>query len=212
VSSRVFALAVVPASIVAAVACARPLLGGLWGGKKFAPEHLDLAAFLMGFFYLSILPSAVSTWRYRLPSTKHIAALLGALMLLGAPAHAAITDDADRLIVPAGESYSLSGEHSYNAEVRIDGTLEVTPFDGASGGSLRLEAPLIEFKTTGVAATSKVIVDGVPWAGLQLQTPSGPTVGPPVAGPGIIVPPATIPGGVAAQAALAAWKQSRQEP
>ena len=69
------------------------------------------------------------------------------------------------------------------------------------GCILRLEAPLIEIKTTGVATTSKVIVDGVPWAGLQLQTPAGPTVGPPVAGPG----------GIAAQTALATWKQSRQE-
>lgn len=61
-----------------------------------------------------------------------------AVLLLPGATLAAVTDDASNLIVPAGEEYSLSGEHAYSVSVQIDGLLKIEPFDGSNGGSLRL--------------------------------------------------------------------------
>ena len=69
-------------------------------------------------------------------------------------------------------------------------------------GALRIEAPIIELKTTGVAATSQIVFDGIPFAQLQFNTVMGPTVGPPILNP---IPPAPL-------AAWQAWKRSRGLP
>lgn len=52
----------------------------------------------------------------------------------------------------------------------------------AAGGTVSIQADLIKLETTGVAATSRIFLDGVNWAA-QWSTPSGPTVGPPVSSP-----------------------------
>lgn len=67
------------------------------------------------------------------------------------------------------------------------------------GGAVEIKAPIIVLETTGSAATSRVVIDGVPWSGVQLQTPMGPTVGPPTAGP--LAAPAA--------ADVAAWQSKR---
>jgi hypothetical protein len=67
------------------------------------------------------------------------------------------------------------------------------------GGAVEIKASLIVLETTGDAATSRVVIDGVPWSGVQLQTPTGPTVGPPVPGPT----------GAAALVDIAAWQSRR---
>lgn len=43
--------------LLAIVASARPLLGAMWGGKRFGPESLDLAAWLMGLMYIRLFAS-----------------------------------------------------------------------------------------------------------------------------------------------------------
>lgn len=43
---------------------------------------------------------------------------------------AEITDNSENLIIPAGESYTLDGPHSYNKSVQIYGNLYVTPYNG----------------------------------------------------------------------------------
>lgn len=46
-------------AIVAIVVAGQPLLSGLWGSKRFGPEHLDLAAMLLAVFYVLLLASAL---------------------------------------------------------------------------------------------------------------------------------------------------------
>jgi hypothetical protein len=60
----------------------------------------------------------------------------------GFPGPRTITDDASDLIVPAGETYELSGCHTYTNSIQINGTLKVKPYDGAdiTTGSLWLQA------------------------------------------------------------------------
>lgn len=58
----------------------------------------------------------------------------------------AVTDDGEQLMVPAGETYTLYGEHAYTASVIVNGTLSVDVYDGnpVSGkGTLKLVAPYI---------------------------------------------------------------------
>ena len=81
------------------------------------------------------------------------------------------------------------------AEPGADVRIRVT-----GGGGVRIEAPLVDIVTTGDPSTSKVVIDGVPWSGLQLQTQFGPTAGPPVAGPT----------GTQALTDLAAWRSDRR--
>lgn len=71
----------------------------------------------------------------------------------------------------------------------------------SGGGVVRVEASQIHLVTTGQAATSKVIIDGVPWAGLQLTGGSGPAIGPPLVGAS----------GAQAQAAYQQWLTEEQE-
>ena len=57
-----------------------------------------------------------------------------------------ITDTNDELIIPLGEEYMLSGEHIYNKQIIINGTLYVKPFDSggtAKSGTISLKAPEI---------------------------------------------------------------------
>jgi hypothetical protein len=83
------------------------------------------------------------------------------------------------------------------AEAGVDVRIKVQ-----GSGSLVLEAPLIQLKTTGQASTSKIILDGVPFSGLTLQSAAGATVGPPVSGPL----------GVDALAAVASWEAGEGAP
>lgn len=57
-----------------------------------------------------------------------------------------VTDSSDELIVPSGEEYILYGEHAYNKQIIINGTLYMKPFDSggtAKSGTLSLKAPVI---------------------------------------------------------------------
>lgn len=55
-----------------------------------------------------------------------------------------VTDNQQRLYIPAGETYTLSGEHNYSESVNIEGTLTITAYDGSSeSGTLSLSSPLI---------------------------------------------------------------------
>lgn len=61
-----------------------------------------------------------------------------------------VTDNSDRLVVPAGETYSLGGFHSYTTEVRVDGILSVTGYSGVAGsGVLEISAPKIYVSSFG---------------------------------------------------------------
>ncbi|MEM4728655.1 MAG: hypothetical protein QXH42_02695, partial [Thermoplasmata archaeon] len=98
---------------------------------------------------------------------KRIGTLVIALLMLGAvpwpvPAERvedaatprAITDNANDLIIPEGESYELSGCHTYKRSVQINGTLKLRPWDGVdeSTGMIWLEAPWIIIGPSGVIA------------------------------------------------------------
>ena len=63
-----------------------------------------------------------------------------------------VTDDAKSLTIQAGETYELSGCHTYTQSVQIDGILKVKPYDGsdATTGTLTLMAPVITIGTTGL--------------------------------------------------------------
>ena len=62
-----------------------------------------------------------------------------------------ITDTADTLIVPVGESYELNGTHTYTGKVQIDGTLLVSGYNEnvATAGWLQLIAQDIVVSSTG---------------------------------------------------------------
>src|SRR5512137_2078251 len=59
------------------------------------------------------------------------------------PASPRVTDNANDLIVGPGETYMMSGCHTYDRSVQINGTLKVTPYDGENEttGTLVLSAP-----------------------------------------------------------------------
>ncbi|MQY65434.1 MAG: hypothetical protein GH147_02985, partial [Clostridia bacterium] len=66
------------------------------------------------------------------------------LLISTGVARATVTDNPSDLIVPAGESYTLDGSHTYTNSVQIDGTLYVIPYDGTGNtGRLELVAPVI---------------------------------------------------------------------
>jgi hypothetical protein len=69
----------------------------------------------------------------------------------------AVTDNASDLIVPAGETYELYGCHTYINSVRIDGTLNVKPYDGVDDttGTIIIKAGSIVINSTG-----KIMADG----------------------------------------------------
>lgn len=57
---------------------------------------------------------------------------------------AAVTDNSRHLIVPAGETYTLHGSHSYSNSVKIHGNLKVSDYNGVeSTGTVKLSAPVI---------------------------------------------------------------------
>jgi len=43
---------------------------------------------------------------------------------------ATVTDTAENLIIPAGETYTLSSSHTYANSIQINGTLYITPYNG----------------------------------------------------------------------------------
>jgi hypothetical protein len=61
------------------------------------------------------------------------------------------TNDENDLIIPLGESFDLSGTHSYAVSVQILGTLNIKPWDGADAetGMLSLKAPKITIGPSG---------------------------------------------------------------
>ena len=64
-------------------------------------------------------------------------------------AFAVVTDNADILHVPIGETYTLDGVHAYNLYVNIEGTLTVTAYNGSgTTGTLELSAPEIDISGT----------------------------------------------------------------
>ncbi|MFA7009563.1 MAG: hypothetical protein WC204_11960, partial [Elusimicrobiales bacterium] len=64
--------------------------------------------------------------------------------------YSTVTDSAEQLLVPAGETYTLGGVHSYSAEVRIDGVLSAAGYSGVpGGGALELFAPKIYVSSSG---------------------------------------------------------------
>ena len=71
-------------------------------------------------------------------------------------AHSAVIDDGDSLVIPAGETYTLGGTHSYAGFIQIDGTLYVDEYvSGVSSGKLELSAPAIT-----ISGSGKIIADG----------------------------------------------------
>jgi hypothetical protein len=74
----------------------------------------------------------------------------------------AVTDTASDLIVPAGETYELSGCHTYTNSIRIDGNLTIKPYNGVddSTGALTLKAGNIIINYTG-----KILADGRGYGG-----------------------------------------------
>ena len=74
----------------------------------------------------------------------------------------AVTDDSGDLIVPAGETYELSGCHTYSNSVQINGTLKVKPYDGSdvTTGMLWLQARWIL-----VGAGGTIAADGRGYGG-----------------------------------------------
>jgi hypothetical protein len=63
--------------------------------------------------------------------------------------YGSVTDNEDYLIVPAGETYTLCGEHSYKEYVLIEGTLYVGSYTGVAGtGILGLRASQITVSGT----------------------------------------------------------------
>ncbi|NNE08453.1 MAG: T9SS type A sorting domain-containing protein [Gemmatimonadetes bacterium] len=70
-------------------------------------------------------------------------AVCAAILMIPTKAFAVI-DNADSLVVGIAESYTTHGDLSYNAIVRIEGTLYVTQYNGSAGtGELTLRAPEI---------------------------------------------------------------------
>ena len=69
----------------------------------------------------------------------------------GTPAPRDITDDAHNLIIPEGETYEMSGSHSYTSSVQIMGTLTIKPYDGVDDttGILSLTATTITVGPSG---------------------------------------------------------------
>jgi nitrous oxidase accessory protein NosD len=58
----------------------------------------------------------------------------------------AVTDNANELIVPAGDTYILYDSHTYNKRIVINGTLNVKAYDNTAltkTGTLTLTAPEI---------------------------------------------------------------------
>jgi hypothetical protein len=68
----------------------------------------------------------------------------------------AVTDNTNDLIIPEGESYELSGNHSYKRTVNIMGVLKVKPYNGLDGstGMLWLKAPNITIGAYGAIDAS----------------------------------------------------------
>jgi len=63
---------------------------------------------------------------------------------------AVVTDNSENLIIPAGESYTLDGTHSYSNSVQIYGTLYVTSYNGTgTTGKLELIAPTVIISSGG---------------------------------------------------------------
>jgi len=65
-----------------------------------------------------------------------------------------VTDDASKLVVGSGETYELSGCHTYTQSVQIDGILKVKPYDGSdpTSGTITLVAPSITMGASGAIA------------------------------------------------------------
>lgn len=94
-----------------------------------------------------------------------------------------VTDNANNLIVTAGTTYTLTGAHSYNVAIRVDGNLYVKAYDGTAGsGALSLSAPIVTVSSGGmINANAAGYAGGVPCS--SLTSGSGPGGGG-VGGPG----------------------------
>jgi len=78
------------------------------------------------------------------------------LCCFNSEAGAAVVDNSAELVVPSGETYTLSGPHSYSGYIQIDGTLYAAGYSpGVSDGTLELIASSITVNTSG-----KIIADG----------------------------------------------------
>jgi len=77
-------------------------------------------------------------------------------------AFARTTDNANDLIIGAGETYSMYGLHTYARSVQINGTLAVAPYDGdnETTGTLTLVAPWITIGPSG-----RILGDGRGYGG-----------------------------------------------
>ncbi|MBN1436125.1 MAG: hypothetical protein JW936_03545 [Sedimentisphaerales bacterium] len=81
-------------------------------------------------------------------------------------------DSIHALVIPSGQTYTLSGYHGYTDTVLINGTLYIAGYDGTAGtGELTLEAPTITVGTTGV-----INADGRGFRGRQ-DYQEGPGIG-----------------------------------
>lgn len=82
--------------------------------------------------------------------TKKQSLFLSIIFIFVSRSNSAVIDTTERLIVPAGETYSLGGSRSYAAEVRIDGILKVNAYTGVAGsGSLEISTPKIYVSSSG---------------------------------------------------------------
>ena len=73
-----------------------------------------------------------------------------------AAAGRAIVDNANDLIIPEGENYTLYGAHNYTRSVQINGTLNVTAYDGVNNatGTITLRASWISIGPAGIIMAS----------------------------------------------------------
>lgn len=74
----------------------------------------------------------------------------GIIIAAALQSQAAVTDNSEYLIIPAGETYALSGSHIYNIEVRIDGTLYVSGYNGThNSGKLEINSSVVIISSSG---------------------------------------------------------------
>ncbi|MEM2869206.1 MAG: hypothetical protein QW379_02130 [Thermoplasmata archaeon] len=74
----------------------------------------------------------------------------------------AIIDNANNLIIPAGEEYTLYGTHTYKDSVQIDGTLKLKPYDGSDEKTGTL---VIYAKSITIGPTGAILGDGRGYGG-----------------------------------------------
>ncbi|MEM4728928.1 MAG: hypothetical protein QXH42_04100, partial [Thermoplasmata archaeon] len=74
----------------------------------------------------------------------------------------AVIDNANNLIIPAGEEYTLYGTHTYKDTVQIDGTLKLKPYDGSDEKTGTL---VIYAKSITIGPSGAILGDGRGYGG-----------------------------------------------